>query len=104
MLLKEPFSIASLLYDVLFEASLFLCFLKYHDSSSSFSWRAGVSYRSLGHVTERQVETQGRTQLLRNFLAKGADIEVDKSWTLIDRIIAQRTSARKKVGNGTVRM
>ncbi|GAX75745.1 hypothetical protein CEUSTIGMA_g3188.t1 [Chlamydomonas eustigma] len=57
----------------------------------------GVSFRTLGHVTERQVETQGRMQLLRNFLTRGADVEVDESWTLIDRIIAKRTSARKKV-------
>lgn len=50
----------------------------------------GRSYRSLAIMSAKQIEKQGRGQLLRNFLSRGYDIEVFDDWLQVQRIIASR--------------
>ena len=56
---------------------------------------AGQSYRTLGLVTERQIDSQNRMQLLRNFVSRGEEIEVDEDWTTVDRVLDMEKSRNK---------
>ena len=56
---------------------------------------AGRSYRTLGLVTERQIDSQNRMQLLRNFVSRGEEIEVDEDWTTVDRVLDMEKSRNK---------
>ncbi|KAG1680184.1 hypothetical protein FOA52_000297 [Chlamydomonas sp. UWO 241] len=56
----------------------------------------GLSWRNLGTVTMKQIDNQNRTQLLRNFLHKGEDFEVEEEWTQVERVIDHKPRNTKQ--------